>query len=377
MKISKIETFILHVPVTGNHIADAMHSITHWGVPGCVIHTDEGLAGYGFAGTHGHLPTDKLITDCIAGTYAPLLVGEVLETREDIARLWKRLYHFPPAQWVGRSGITHLGLAAVDVALWDLLAKAAGQPLWALLGEPDPAPLVAYNTDGGWLNLSLDQVVDNCRRFVEQDGFGGVKIKVGKPDLSEDLDRVAAVRAAIGAEVMLMVDANGKWDLDRALRADPVLHELGVFFVEEPLWYDDIAAHRTLASDGNTKVALGEQLYSYYDFKNFIDARALHMAQPDVTRLAGISEWLRVADLAATSGLPVIAHAGDMGQVHVHTSLAHHGCSMLEYIPWIRDCYVEPMTVRDGTFVRPNRPGAGTQFRDDASRFLVHGALDI
>jgi L-alanine-DL-glutamate epimerase-like enolase superfamily enzyme len=369
MRITRIEPFIVHVPVTGGGIADSIHAISHWGMPGVTLHTDSGLTGVGFAGTHAHLPTDRLITDFIAHTAAPLLMGETLESRADIARLWNGIYRFPPAQWVGRSGIAHLALAAIDIALWDLLAKAAERPLWALLRPDTPAPIAAYNTDGGWLNLSQEQIVENSRRFVERDGFRGVKLKVGKPSLNEDIERVAAVRAAIGPEVALMVDANGKWDLETALEADGPLHALGVVWVEEPLWYDDLEGHRALSRQGQVPVALGEQLYSHYDFRNFIGAGAVTYVQPDVTRLGGVSEWLIVAELAAAAELPVAAHAGEMSQVHQHTALACPTSATLEYIPWIRDCFVEPATVREGYFLRPERPGAGTTFREDAARF--------
>src|SRR5262245_26667438 len=129
MKITEIQTFILHVPVTRDDIADSMHRLTHWGAPGAIVRTDTGLVGYGYTGTHAHLATDRLIADCIQHTYTPLLMGE---DAHDVLRLWQKLYRFPPAQWVGRCGITHLALSAVDVALWDLKAKAAGMPLWKL-----------------------------------------------------------------------------------------------------------------------------------------------------------------------------------------------------------------------------------------------------
>lgn len=212
--ITKVESFILHVPVTGNQISDSVHRITHWGVPGVIIHTKCGLRGYGYTGTHAHLPTDRLIVDCVEQTYAPLLLGE---SAHDVQKLWRKMYHFPPAQWVGRGGITHLALSMVDIALWDLKAKAAGIPLWRLLGGLRPDGIEAYNTDGGWLNIPTDDLVANCLRFVEQDGFRGVKMKVGSPNPNDDLRRIEAVRKVLGSDVKLMVDGNGKWDLPTAL----------------------------------------------------------------------------------------------------------------------------------------------------------------
>ena len=237
IRITAVEPFLLNVPVTGEHIADSMHSLTHWGMPGVVIRTDSGLCGYGYTGTHAHLGSDLLITDCIFRVYAPLLLGASIH---DVLALWKRMYHFPPAQWVGRAGITQLALAAVDIALWDLKAKAAGLPLWRLMGGSRPEGIPAYNTDGGWLSLSKDQLVDNCRRSVEEHGFQGVKVKVGLPSAHEDIERVQAVRRAIGPKVQLMVDANGRCDLPSAIELGRHFEEFEVAWFEEPMWYDDV-----------------------------------------------------------------------------------------------------------------------------------------
>jgi L-alanine-DL-glutamate epimerase-like enolase superfamily enzyme len=323
------------------------------------------LKGYGYTGTHGHLPTDRLITDAIAYTYGPLLCGE---DATGIDQLWRKLSGFPPAQWVGRAGVLKMAQAAVDVALWDLRAKAAGLPLWRVLGAGRPQGIEAYNTDCGWLSLPEQALVDGCRKCVEQDGWRGLKIKVGHPDPLCDIHRLCAVRKAIGPKVRLMVDANGAWDLSKALQYGPNLAEYDVTWLEEPLWYDDCAGHARLSRAIQTPIALGEQIYSLDGFRQFIAAGAVHYVQPDATRLGGITEWREVADLAFGHHLPVAPHAGDMVQVHLHLALAHPACTILEYIPWLRDCFEEPATVKDGQALAPSMPGAGTTLRADALR---------
>ncbi len=362
MKISKIEPFILHVPVTRGAISDSTHDLTHWGAPGVVIHTDSGLCGYGYTGTHAHLPTDRLIVNCISETYGPLLVGE---EPHNVIELWEKLFHFPPAQWVGRSGITQLALSAVDIALWDLKAKAAGLPLWKFLGGSAGTKITAYNTDGGWLNWSSQELIDSMRRQVEE-GYRGVKLKVGSPDAYRDLERIEAVRKTVGPRIKLMVDANGRWDLPTAISFGQKLSDYDVFWFEEPIWYDDLAGHAALARAVKTPIALGEQLYGLDDFRDFITAGAVHFVQPDAVRLAGVTEWWRVADLALAHHLPVVPHIGDMMQVHLHLAIAHPACKLLEYIPWLRECFEEPATVRDGWFIIPETPGAGTTLRSAA-----------
>jgi L-alanine-DL-glutamate epimerase-like enolase superfamily enzyme len=184
LKIKSLEPFILHLPLTSASISDSTHSITHWGVVGVAITTTDGLTGYGFTGTHAHLASDRLITACIRDCYAPLLIGE---DANDHQRLWTKLARYPSLQWVGRAGITHLALAAVDVAIWDLKAKKAGLPLWAYLGGARTDALEAYNTDIGWLSFSLDDLLSGSARAVEEDGFTRIKLKVGHDDPNVDV----------------------------------------------------------------------------------------------------------------------------------------------------------------------------------------------
>jgi len=363
MKIRSVNPFILHVPVTGGQIADSTHAITHWGVVGAKITAEDGTEGFGFTGTHADLATDRLIASCIRDSYASLVTGE---SPMDVRGLWMKMARRPSVQWVGRAGITQLALAAVDTALWDLKCKLLGQPLWQALGGCTSERIEAYNTDGGWLSIPLDQVVANCKRFVEEEGYRGVKIKVGLPDPREDLRRVRAVRQAIGPDIKLAVDGNGRWDLPTALRHAPAFAELDLMWFEEPLWYDDIAGHAALARASSTPVALGEQLYTAEAFEAFLNAGAVHYVQPDMTRLGGITEWLTVAESCFMRKLPVAAHVGDMGQVHVHLAYHHPACSLLEYIPWIRHCFEEPIVVKDGFYTRPGQPGAGTTLLPDA-----------
>jgi L-alanine-DL-glutamate epimerase-like enolase superfamily enzyme len=367
LKISNVEPFILHVPVTGSQIADSTHSITHWGVVGARIDTEQGLSGFGFTGTHAWLPGDQLITRCIATCHAPLLIGE---DAGDVQRLWLKLARNPALQWIGRAGITTLSQAAIDLALWDLKAKQAGVPLWKLLGGQLRDKVKAYNTDIGWLSIADDKLVEGALRAVGE-GFTGIKIKVGST-VERDLRRLEAVRRAIGPDVTLAIDGNGKWDLANCLRFCRAAEAFDVYWFEEPLWYDDVKGHAELARATRIPVALGEQLYTQDAFSEFFHQGAVHWVQPDVTRMAGLTEVWRVCETAHSYRLPVAPHAGDMSQVHVHLSYAHPACAILEYIPWIKDCFTEPADVVDGSFRLPQQPGAGTTPTPEAwERFRV------
>ena len=358
MRITRLEPIILHAPVTRGGIADSTHSITHWGAPGVAIHTDSGHIGYGFSGTHAHLPTDKLIVDCITESYGPLLIGE--DPRE-VRALWEKLYHRSEIYWVGRAGITHLALGAIDIALWDLKAKEAGLPLWKLLGGSASKKIEAYNTDGGWLNWPLERLVSDCKRMVGEEGYRAVKIKIGGPDPNSDLKRVEAVRNALGPGIRIMTDVNGRWTLPQAIQTGSRLVPLDVAWIEEPLYFDDVEGHRRLAQSISTPIALGEQLYISSQFRDFIHAGAVHYVQPDIVRLAGVTEWWQVADLAHSYRLPVVPHVGDMSQVHQHLCIAHPACTLLEYIPWLRDWMKHPAQIEAGYYLAPQEPGAGME----------------
>jgi L-alanine-DL-glutamate epimerase-like enolase superfamily enzyme len=361
--ITRVEPFVLHVPVTGDVIKDSTYAVTHWGIVGARVFTAEGIVGFGFTGTHAHLESDRLIAHCIHDSFAPLIIGE---DACDVQHLWSKMYFYDPVRWIGRTGITHLALAAIDTALWDIKAKAASQPLWKLLGGLTTEQLEAYNTDGGWLSLDDSTVAETCKALVDQDGYRGVKIKIGSNNPRADLGRIEKVRRAIGTQATLAVDCNGSWDYPTMMSIAHRLPDLDVLWVEEPLFYDDLPGHTRLARSMDTPIALGEQLYTVDSFRDFIAAGAVHYVQPDMTRLGGITEWLRVADLAYAFRLPVVAHISDMAQVHVHLSYAHPAATRLEYIPWTKHCFAEPIRVESGVYVVPQEPGAGTTLLEES-----------
>ncbi|MTJ80336.1 MAG: mandelate racemase/muconate lactonizing enzyme family protein [Telmatospirillum sp.] len=369
MKIQALKTFILHVPVSKSVIGDSTHSITHWGMPGVMIETDNGLVGYGYSGTHADIVTDRMITTLIADVFGPMLIGQ------DPTAV-RHLHHLMSKSstniWIGRGGLPQMALSAIDIALWDLKAKAAGQPLWQLMGGSAGARVDAYNTDCGWLVRPEDELVDDCRKMIFEEGFNAIKMKIGKPDPKEDFRRIEAVRKAIGPEPRLMVDANGKWTINIARQYGPRLADYDVTWFEEPLWHEDVAGHRQLAGMMNTPIALGELLYNLDSFKEFVLAGAVDYLQPDATRCGGLTAVWEIADLGHAFHLPVTPHHGDMMQAQLHLVMAHPACSLLEYIPWTLGCFAEPVAGVDGGYRIPEAPGAGTTLTAEAlDRFAV------
>ncbi|MFF5289581.1 mandelate racemase/muconate lactonizing enzyme family protein [Paractinoplanes globisporus] len=350
--ITSVETYALAVPLIRT-LSDATAQLKAWTVPVVEIRTADGRVGTGISGVHCGA---ELLTQVIDDYYAPALLGT---PSEDILGTWKRLYWLP-THWIGRSGPVHMALSMVDIALWDLAAQRAGLPLWRLLGGT-PDPIETYNTDGGWLNLSVDELARDLGSLVDR-GWRRVKVKVGKADWREDAARVRAARRAVGPDITLMCDANQRWDFSTAMRMLPVLAEVGMDWFEEPVHADDITAHRRLQAASPVDIAAGESLYSYHAFANFLAAEALRVVQVDVTRVGGVTEWMQVAQHAAAGGLRVVPHAGDMMQVHQHLAgtFLSETAPLLEFIPWTRDAFVDRTVVVDGYAERPQAPGAST-----------------
>jgi L-alanine-DL-glutamate epimerase-like enolase superfamily enzyme len=357
-KITGIETYALAVPLQSS-IADSTAQLRAWIVPVVEIRTLDGRVGTGISGVHC---APEILCNVINDYYAPALMGAAAD---DSAGTWKRLYWLP-THWIGRAGPIHMALGMIDIALWDLAAQRAGVPLWRLLGGSGEA-IETYNTDGGWLNLSTEEVVRDLNALIDR-GWRRVKIKVGMPDWREDMHRLRRIRKAIGNDVIWMCDANQRWDLATATRLLPVLAEVGMDWIEEPLHADDVVGHARLQMASRVDIAAGESLYGYHAFANMIASDALRVIQPDVTRVGGVTEWLQIANHAAARGLRIAPHAGDMMQVHQHLAgvVLSESPPLLEFIPWTQDAFVDRSIVRDGYLDRPQSPGASTAIAPEA-----------
>ncbi|MGC2176240.1 MAG: mandelate racemase/muconate lactonizing enzyme family protein [Acidimicrobiales bacterium] len=358
-RIERVDTFVLNVPLR-REIADALYVRTHWRIPVVEIRTSDGLVGTGYSGVwEGH----DLIVDAINRYLGPMLVGA---DGSFIGEIWNEMY-WSPLHWVGRAGVTHMSLGMVDMALWDLASRRAELPLWKMLGGTS-GDLETYNTDGGWLNFTMEELVDDTLDMVER-GWRSVKMKIGGADPRVDVERVAYLRSKLPGDVQIMVDVNQRWDLFTARRYAGALGDLDVAWLEEPLHPDDVVGHAALARVSAVPIALGENVYSAEAFANFLQADAVDIVQVDVTRVAGITEWLRVAHAAISRSRQVIPHAGDMMQVHQHlASAVRHASPMIEFLPWGLEVFAEPIKLSGSRIQLPLTPGASSAISSEARR---------
>ncbi|MHC6231058.1 L-talarate/galactarate dehydratase [Arthrobacter sp. MMS24-T111] len=286
--------------------------------------------------------------------------GLIGEDPNDIARIYTKLLWAGAS--VGRSGVATQALAAVDIALYDLKAKRAGLPLAKLLGSYRDS-VRTYNTSGGFLNATLEEVKDRASRSIEE-GIGGIKIKVGLPDSTEDLRRVAGIRDHIGPDVPLMVDANQQWDRAAALRMGRRLEDFNLAWIEEPLDAYDFEGHAHLAHVLDTPIATGEMLASVAEHKALINANGCDIIQPDAPRVGGITQFLRLAALADERGLGLAPHFAM--EIHLHLAATYPREPWVEHFDWLDPLFNERLETKDGRMIVPDRPGLGITLSDQA-----------
>ncbi len=325
------------------------------------IATADGLEGLGF--TYSKRAGGPALF-AHARQLGPLLIGE---DSLDISRIWEKLLW--AAASVGRQGVAVQSLAAFDVALYDRKAKLAGLPLAKLLGS-HRASVRCYDTTVGFLSAKLDTVVAASERSLAR-GMGGIKMKVGgEPD--EDVARVAALRAALGERVAIMVDANQAWDRATARRIGRRLEEYALTWIEEPLDAYDVRGHAALRATLNTPIATGEMLSSATDLRRFLEGDAVDVIQPDALRIGGITPYRRVSDLADELGVTVAPHFAT--QLHVHLAACQPREGWVEWFDWLDPLFQERLELQDGRLVVPDRPGLGLALSPRASEWLVSSA---
>lgn len=256
----------------------------------------DGAVGHGFSWTPSIGAT--AVRAMIDTDLAPFAIGRpAAPTWWDDA--WRHLHE------AGGGGVTTIALAGLDLALWDLAARRADHSITELLGRRHET-LEAYGS-GVNLHYPLDELVSQAQRWVAA-GFGGVKVKVGKPDLAEDIDRLAAVREVIGPDRALMVDANQRWTLDRAVAAVEAFEPFAIAWLEEPLRADDLTGHIALRRETGVRIAVGENLHTEYRFREFLEADAAQVLQPNIVRVGGITPALRIARDVQDAGAELAFH---------------------------------------------------------------------
>lgn len=334
---------------------DAIQSFDSQQTPLLRVTDSDGAVGTGYSYTIGQ--GGPAVMSLLKETLVPRLIGK---DAENIERIWRDLLFSTHATAVG--AITSLALAAVDTALWDLRCRRAGLPLYQMLGgAKENVPV--YTTEGGWLHIEIEALVADALD-AQAKGFAGSKVKIGRPHLSEDRDRLLAVREAVGAEYEIMVDANQAFTLAEAMRRAKMLEAMDIAWFEEPMPADDVLEHVRLAANTSVPIAVGESLYSLSQFKDYLVSGGASIIQVDVARIGGITPWMKVAHMAEAFNVPVCPHF--LMELHASLVCAIPNAPWLEYIPQLDTVTKTGLRIENGRAWPGDAPGLGIDWDWDA-----------
>ncbi len=354
MKITGLRCVQVEIPLD-KPIRTAIHDVRTLGCVLVYLDTDEGTSGEAYNFTMNAARLD--ILQAMIESLAPHVVGRDPHAVEGIwDAMWRDINFF------GHKGVSIFAISTLDTACWDLVGKAAGQPLYKLFGSCRDSVAV-YASGGLWLSLSIDELVAESRAFLA-DGFRAMKMRVGKDRIDEDVERVAAVREAIGPDVALMADANQGFSVGHAVRLGRRLEEFRLEWFEEPVPAWDLEGHAAVAAALDTPIASGETEYTRYGMRDMLTAKAADILMPDLQRIGGLTELRRVASLALSWDIPISTHIFTEQSLSIAGSATN--CIYLEHMPWFEILYREKMSLVDGRMAMPEGDGLGFSFDADA-----------
>lgn len=415
-KITDLRVFDLRFPTSQSlDGSDAMNPDPDYSAAYVILDTDdEALKGHGLTFTIGR---GNDICCMAIKAMRHLVVGTDLSTvLDNPGKYWRHLTSDSQLRWIGPDkGAMHLATGAVVNAVWDLLAKQAGKPVWQLVADMNPEQIAdivdyryltdvlsredalailrkaeagkaeraeilksegyaCYTTSAGWLGYGDEKLRRLCQEAIDA-GFNHVKMKVGR-DLEDDIRRLTIAREVIGPDRYLMIDANQVWEVDQAIEWVNRLAFAKPFFIEEPTSPDDIAGHRKIRQAiGSVKVATGEMCQNRIMFKQFIAEGAIDVVQIDSCRMGGLNEVLAVLLIAAKYDLPVWPHAGGVGLCEYvqHLSMIDYlvisgtkDGRVIEYVDHLHEHFIEPCNIKDAAYMPPTMPGFSIEMKPDS-----------
>lgn len=347
MKITSLSTS-RHVVPLPKPIMSGLGPLTTSGVLIVRLETQGGVVGENLVFT---LNNKRLaVLDEMVLSLAPLVEGmEATHSAAFWAAAWREI------NFLGHKGVPVMGISAIDGALWDLRGKMAGLPIHRLIGAArDRVP--AYASAGLWLSSTVDELQAEAAEFVGR-GFRAVKMRLGKPTATEDAARVRAVREAMGPGIALMADANQQLTLNQAIRLGRMLEEFDLTWFEEPLPAYDLEGVARVAAALDTPIASGETEYTRYGFRTMLELKSADILMPDLQRVGGVTEFLRVSHMADAFDVPVSSHLFPEMSVQVLAALGN--ATWLEHMPWFAPLYDGELAIEDGAVPVPQGPGWG------------------
>jgi L-alanine-DL-glutamate epimerase-like enolase superfamily enzyme len=359
IKITGIETDLLRFP-PGKITYDAIHTFgTEGGGLSLRINTDAGITGYATSTFGTMLGAPHVLRSILQDEIKPLLIGQDPSFPKRIrADLWKAL------EYAGVQGMNHFAISAVDIAIWDIIGKAANLPVYKILGAySDRCPVYSMC---GWYypdDQDLSQYKKSLNSAFEE-GFSGAKIKVGRESLADDVRRIKVAMEVAGPNRNIMVDANQKFDVAEAIQRGKAYQDLGCFWYEEPIVPYNHAGYAQIAKELNIRIACGENEYTKYAFADLISHHAVDVVQPDGRRAGGVTEWMEIGAIADAAKLPVASHGG--GPEDLQMLLSMPNAMFMESGSFKgHGSTIETLKMVDSAVLAPERPGMGSELRPD------------
>ena len=350
MKIAGFETGVVDIP------RDALG-------PGGVsavfvtlkLRTDDGVEGIGYAGF-----TSDFMVKALKATLDALAERTIGDDPMMIEAIGARLMAMGGGG--SPSGLVTRAVSAIDVALWDIRGKALGQPVYRLLGGfADHVP--TYASGRLWRDYDLDMLASSGAELVSQ-GFKAMKFRLGGEDSdAKEIERMRVMREAIGDDVSLMVDINQGWDINTTLRIGRLMADYNLYWLEDPIHYQDYAGYARIADALDTPIATGEYHYGMIPFRHMVEARSLDIVMVDLLRVGGLTGFMKVAHMAEIYNLPVVSHLAT--EVLAHAVAAAPNGLIVEHMPWTFGMFTEEPRVEDGMIVLPQSPGLGVEFDEE------------
>ena len=359
LRITGIETDVLRMP-PGRKYFDAIHEFgTEGGGVVVRIQTDAGVTGWAYSSFGTITGGPRALEAILQNEIKPVLLGKDPAYPKRIrADLWRAL------EYAGVQGIAQFAIAAADIAIWDIIGKAAGMPVYKMIGaNADRMPV--YNMCGWYYENDNDlsqfkrQIADAC-----DEGFHAVKIKVGRDSLDDDIRRIEAARQIAGKGRPIMVDANQKFNVNEAIRRGRIYQQMGCYWFEEPIAPYDHVGYAKVADELDIRIATGENEYTKFSCVDLISRHGVDVIQPDNRRAGGLTEWMEIGAIADGFGLELASHGG--GPTNLHMLLAMPNAIYMETGSLKGEgSSVERLRMADGAVLAPETPGMGSEMRPD------------
>ncbi len=354
MKVTGLRTQAIALPLA-EPLSTSIHRIEKIG---CLLVWLDGTDGTSGEGMLFALNTGRLaVLDAMVRSLEPVVVGRQASDRTAI---WNDMWS--DINFVGHKGVSLFAIAALDTALWDLAGKDTGLSVAALLGRARER-VPAYASGGLWLSRSIDALQAEAQSFLDQ-GFRAMKMRLGSKRIADDVERALAIREVIGPDIQLMSDANQGLTVAHAIALGRALEPANLAWFEEPVQAYDLEGSAEVAAAVPMPVASGETEYARYGFRDMIERKSAYVLMPDLQRVGGITEFMRVAAMASAYDLPVSPHVFTEYSLQLCGAMPH--CPVTEHMPWFIPLYSEAMEMADGDLLIPDRPGLGFTFDQGA-----------